>query len=77
MTKWIHGWQRNGWKSSSKKPVLNADLWQEMLAAAAPHRIEWTWVKGHDGHAENERVDQLACAAADAMAAGQAKRAGE
>jgi ribonuclease HI len=77
ITKWIHGWQRNGWKSASKKPVLNADLWQEMLAAAAPHRIEWTWVKGHDGHAENERVDQLACAAADAMAGGQAKRAGE
>ena len=64
ITKWIVGWQRNGWKTAAKKPVLNADLWQELLAAAAPHRVKWVWVKGHAGHAENERVDKLACDAA-------------
>ena len=68
MTKWIEGWQRKGWITSSRKPVLNSDLWREMLDAAAPHRIHWIWVKGHDGHVENERVDQLACAAAEGMA---------
>ncbi|WP_419827607.1 ribonuclease HI [Sphingomonas sp.] len=64
LTKWIHGWQRNGWRTADKKPVKNADLWQALLAAAAPHQIAWKWVKGHAGHAENERVDQLACAEA-------------
>jgi ribonuclease HI len=64
ITKWIVGWQRNGWKTAAKKPVLNADLWQDLLAAAAPHRVTWIWVKGHAGHAENERVDKLACDAA-------------
>jgi ribonuclease HI len=64
LTKWIHGWQRNGWKTADKKPVKNADLWQELLAAAKPHTIDWRWVKGHAGHAENERVDQLASAEA-------------
>jgi ribonuclease HI len=68
LTKWIHGWRRNGWKTADKKPVKNADLWQALLAAAAPHRIEWKWVKGHAGHAENERVDQLAAAAAATFA---------
>ena len=68
MTKWIEGWQRKGWITASRKPVLNADLWRELIAAAAPHRIEWTWVKGHSGHAENDRVDQLACAEAEAIA---------
>ena len=65
LTKWIHGWQRNGWKTADKKPVKNADLWQELLAAAKPHTIDWRWVKGHSGHSENERVDQLACAEAE------------
>jgi len=60
LTKWIHGWLKNGWKTADKKPVKNAELWQELLAAAAPHRVEWKWVKGHAGHDENERVDQLA-----------------
>jgi ribonuclease HI len=60
LTKWIHGWRKNGWKTADKKPVKNAELWQELLAAAAPHRVEWKWVKGHAGHDENERVDQLA-----------------
>jgi ribonuclease HI len=64
LTKWIHGWLKNGWKTADRKPVKNADLWQELLAAAAPHRVEWKWVKGHAGHDENERVDQLASAEA-------------
>jgi ribonuclease HI len=64
ITKWVAGWQRNGWKTAAKKPVLNVELWQALIAAAAPHRIEWVWVKGHAGHAENERVDKLACDAA-------------
>lgn len=64
ITKWIHGWQRNGWRTADKKPVKNADLWQALQAAAAPHQIEWLWVKGHAGHPENERADRLACAAA-------------
>ena len=66
MTKWIHGWQKKGWINSSKKPVRNEDLWHELIAAAAPHRITWQWVRGHNGHAENERVDRLACDAAEA-----------
>jgi ribonuclease HI len=61
ISKWIHGWQRNGWKTADRKPVKNAELWQELLAAAAPHRIDWRWVKGHAGHPENERADKLAC----------------
>jgi ribonuclease HI len=66
ITKWIHAWRRNGWRTSAKKPVKNAELWQELCAAAEPHRIDWHWVKGHSGHAENDRVDVLACAEADA-----------
>ena len=64
LTKWIHGWQKNGWKTADKKPVKNADLWQALLAAAQPHRVEWKWVKGHAGHPENERADRLASDAA-------------
>ncbi|MET0180728.1 MAG: ribonuclease HI [Novosphingobium sp.] len=64
ISRWVGGWQRNGWKTASKQPVKNADLWRALIEAAKPHRIEWIWVKGHDGHAENERVDRLACAAA-------------
>lgn len=64
LTKWIKGWQRNGWKTAARAPVKNADLWQELIAAAAPHRIEWLWVKGHAGHADNERADRLASDAA-------------
>ena len=67
ITKWIHGWRRNGWRTSDRKPVKNADLWQALLDAAAPHRVEWHWVKGHSGHVENDRVDALACAEADAQ----------
>jgi ribonuclease HI len=64
MTKWVHGWQKKGWISASKKPVRNEDLWHELIEAAARHRITWQWVKGHDGNAENERVDKLASDAA-------------
>jgi ribonuclease HI len=64
LTKWIIGWQRNGWKTAARQPVKNADLWQELLAAAKPHKITWEWVKGHAGHPENERADRLASDAA-------------
>ena len=64
LTKWIKGWQRNGWKTADRKPVKNAELWQALLAAAAPHKIEWLWVKGHAGHPDNERCDRLASDAA-------------
>ena len=64
ITKWIHGWRRNGWKTSDRKPVKNAELWQALVDAAARHEVEWHWVKGHSGHPENERADKLACDAA-------------
>ena len=69
ITKWVHGWQKNGWKNASKQPVRNADLWHELIAAAKQHKVEWVWVRGHNGHAENERVDAIACAAAEKAAA--------
>ena len=69
ITKWVAGWQKRGWKNASKQPVRNQDLWHELIAAALPHEIEWVWVKGHSGHAENDRVDELACAEAEANAA--------
>lgn len=65
ITRWVDGWQRNGWKTASKKPVRNADLWHELIEAATPHQVEWRWVKGHAGHAENERADKLASDAAE------------
>ena len=68
ITKWIFAWQKNGWRTADKKPVKNAELWQELLEAARPHKIEWRWVKGHAGHAENERADRLACDAAGQFA---------
>jgi len=64
ITKWIFGWQKNGWKNSQKKDVLNADLWQALLDAKRRHKVSWHWVKGHDGHPENERADKLASDAA-------------
>ncbi|WP_443971747.1 ribonuclease HI [Sphingobium sp. CR28] len=64
ITKWIHGWRRNGWRTADKKPVKNADLWQALEAASARHQVEWRWVKGHAGHPENERADRLASDAA-------------
>ncbi|GAA0440058.1 MULTISPECIES: ribonuclease HI [Sphingomonas] len=67
LTKWIKGWQKNGWKTADRKPVKNAELWQALLAAAKPHQIKWVWVKGHAGHPENERADKLASDAAMAV----------
>ena len=64
ITKWIFGWQKNGWRNAAKKPVANADLWQELVLAVRPHKVHWIWVKGHDGHPENERADKLASDAA-------------
>lgn len=60
VTGWIHGWKRNGWKTSNKKPVKNVDLWQRIDAAQATHTVTWKWIKGHAGHAENEHADELA-----------------
>ena len=60
VTKWIHGWKRNGWKTAAKKPVKNDDLWKRLDAIASKHDVSWEWVKGHAGHPENERADQLA-----------------
>jgi ribonuclease HI len=60
ITKWIHGWRRNGWKTADKKPVKNAELWQRLLEAQARHTVEWRWVKGHSEHVENDRADELA-----------------
>jgi ribonuclease HI len=64
ITKWVFGWQKNGWRTADKKPVKNEDLWRELVLITKPHRIDWIWVKGHDGHIENERVDKLASDAA-------------
>ena len=60
ITKWLPQWKRRGWKTADKKPVKNVDLWQRLEAAEAPHEVEWLWVRGHDGHVENERADALA-----------------
>ena len=60
VTGWIHGWKRNGWKTSNRKPVKNADLWQRLDEAQSRHSVTWEWVKGHAGHPENERADELA-----------------
>lgn len=60
VTGWIHGWKRNGWRTADKKPVKNVDLWQRLDEAQARHRVTWKWIKGHAGHAENERADELA-----------------
>jgi ribonuclease HI len=60
ITRWIHGWKKNGWRTADKKPVKNAELWQRLDEAQRVHDIDWSWVKGHAGHAENERADELA-----------------
>ncbi len=73
ITKWVDGWQKRGWTTASKKPVRNADLWHDLIEAVARHKVSWHWVRGHSGHPENERVDQLASdeAARIAAAAGR------
>ncbi len=60
MTEWVDGWVRKNWVTSSKQPVKNKELWQELLKLSEPHKIKWIWVRGHDGHPENERADALA-----------------
>ena len=60
MSEWLQGWKKRGWKTASKEPVKNEDLWRQLDAEAAKHQIEWIWVKGHAGHVENERCDVLA-----------------
>ncbi len=60
MTSWIHGWRRKGWKTASGSPVKNRELWEELDALAKRHRVQWEWVRGHDGHPGNERADTLA-----------------
>jgi ribonuclease HI len=67
---WLPKWKRNGWRTAAKKPVKNQDLWERLDGLAAQHDIDWHWVRGHSGHAENELVDQAANAAIDAMQAG-------
>ena len=57
---WIHGWKKNGWKTADRKPVKNVDLWQRLDTAQARHKVTWAWIKGHAGHPENERADELA-----------------
>lgn len=71
ISEWIHNWKRRGWKTADNKPVKNDDLWRELDKLAAGHRIEWIWVKGHAGHVENERVDQLARRGVDQVRAGR------
>lgn len=60
ITKWVHAWKRSDWRTADRKPVKNVELWQRLDAAAARHRVTWRWIKGHAGHAENERADELA-----------------
>ena len=60
MTEWIRGWQEKGWKTSQKKEVLNRDLWERLLKAAEVHEVQWKWIRGHNGHPENERCDRIA-----------------
>ena len=60
VTEWIHGWKRNGWRTAGRDPVKNAELWQRLDASQATHKVTWKWIKGHAGHAENERADALA-----------------
>ena len=67
ITGWIHGWKRNGWKTAAKKPVKNVDLWQRLDAAQARHQVKWAWIKGHAGHEQNERADELARAEIKAL----------
>ena len=69
ITEWLQAWKRRGWRTADKKPVKNQDLWQRLETAMQPHRVHWHWVRGHSGHPENERADQLANLAIDEMLA--------
>ncbi len=70
ITEWIHGWKAKGWKTSARQPVKNEDLWRKLDAIALGHRIRWVWVKGHAGHAGNERADALANKGVESMGGG-------
>ncbi len=70
ITQWIHNWKRNGWKTAARQAVKNADLWQLLDAEVNKHRVEWAWVKGHSGHAENELADALANRGIDELETG-------
>ncbi len=72
ITEWLPRWRRRGWKTAAGKPVLNQDLWEQLDAAVARHEVEWRWVRGHTGHADNEAADQLARAAAEGVAGARA-----
>lgn len=72
ITKWMHGWKRNGWQTAAKKPVKNEDLWRQLDEAQARHDVQWDWVKGHAGHPENERADELARAGMEPFKNGSA-----
>ncbi len=76
ISEWIHGWKARGWKTASKAPVKNVDLWQALDRATLSHSLEWVWVKGHAGHAENERADELARRGVDAVRRTGASTAG-
>jgi ribonuclease HI len=71
ISQWIHDWKKRGWLTADRKPVKNSDLWHRLETLAREHCVEWHWVKGHSGHAENERADRLANAAIDAMRRGE------
>jgi ribonuclease HI len=73
ISEWVHGWKQRGWKTSSKQPVKNEDLWRRLDEAASRHTIEWVWIKGHAGHSENERADQLANRGVEEILNGKAK----
>jgi ribonuclease HI len=64
ITRWVHLWQRNGWRTGDRRPIKNLDLWQKLIETAARHQAEWLWIRGHSGHPENDRADALARAAA-------------
>jgi ribonuclease HI len=71
ITEWLTNWKRRGWLTADRKPVKNADLWQRLDRALAPHTVHWAWVRGHSGHPENEHADQLATGAIDALQGGR------
>jgi ribonuclease HI len=72
ISEWIHGWKAKGWKTAARQPVKNEDLWKQLDKLASTHRVDWRWVKGHAGHIENERADQLANRGVDSVMKGQA-----
>ncbi len=77
ITQWIHGWKRNGWRTADKKPVKNAELWQRLDEMRQRHNVDWHWVKGHAGHVENERADELAREGMRPFLKGAKKTAGD